>query len=285
MKDFSPLAITSAVVGFPADIGVITRTDGTVFRFAQSDIAIVMADGSGDTFAVIPGLAVSAVKHTSNGETPSCQIVAVHGDGYTFDSADIDIGLFDGATVQLYKVDRLNLTRKGLFFTGAISNITVDPIGHLVTFDVKSGNPAKILMTAKRQPMCRVDLFSTLCQVNKVSYAVSTTVATIVNAFSFTVTGSLAQADGYFNGGVCVTASGVAFVMGNWVQSTQKISTYSAVNRLLTVGLGLTIYPGCDKTDTITGCGKFTVADPNGNYINFQGDNHYTGPAVAAQQV
>ncbi len=59
MKDFSPLAITSAVVGFPARLCVITRTDGVVRRFADSDTSIVVL---GDTFSVVPGLQISAVK-------------------------------------------------------------------------------------------------------------------------------------------------------------------------------------------------------------------------------
>ncbi len=132
--------------------------------------------------------------------------------------------------------------------------------------------------------MCRTDLFSTLCQLNKVTYAVAATVATIVDHFTFTVSG-LVQADGYFNQGVCVTADGVTFEIAKWVQSTQTITAYLPCNRFLSVSLGLTLYPGCDKTDTATGCGKFTVADPNGNYINFQGENHFLGTAAAAQQV
>jgi uncharacterized phage protein (TIGR02218 family) len=277
VKDFSPLAITNAVVGFPARLGVITRTDGTIIRFAESDTAITVL---GDTFAVVPGLQISAVKHTSNGEMPSCQIVGVHGIGYTFDSVDLDVGLFDGAAVQLYIVDRLNLTRKGLLFTGAVSNISYSPMEHQVSFDVKGpASSAKILMTQTRSPMCRTDLFSVLCGVNKASYAVSTTVATIPSAFAFTVSGSLAQADGYFNQGVAVTASGIAFVIANWVQSTQTITSYLARNRVLTVGLGLTIYPGCDKTLGSTGCAKFS------NQLNFQGEPHFLGTAAAAQQV
>jgi hypothetical protein len=126
VKDFSPLAITDPVVGFPARVGVITRTDGTVIRFAESDIAITVL---GDTFQVIPGLAVSAVKHTANGEMPSCEFVAVHGNGFTFDSTEIDVGLFDGATVQIYIVDRLNLTRKGLFLPGRF------PTSSLIRFE------------------------------------------------------------------------------------------------------------------------------------------------------
>ncbi len=278
MKDFSPLSITAAAVGFPARLCVITRTDGTVYRIAESDEPVVVGS---DTFNVIPGLQISAVKHTSNGEMPSCQIVAVHHAGGLFDTQDIDTGLFDAAAVQIYIVDRKNLSRKGLHFTGSFANITYSR-DNTVQFDVKGpAVGAKILMTQKRAPMCRTDLFSVLCGLNKASYAVSTTVSAIVDQFNFTVTGSLAQADGYFNQGVAVTASGVAFEIGNWVQGTQTITSYSPCDRILTAGSAITLYPGCDKTasPSLTGCGKFS------NALNFQGEPHFLGTAAAAQTV
>ena len=278
MKDFSPLAITSAAVGFPARLCVITRTDGIIYRIAESDTTITV---SGDTFAVVPGIQISAVKHTANGEMPSCQIVAVHGSSATINSADLDIGLFDGATVQLYIVDRLNLTRKGLLFTGSIATISYD-VENQVVFDVKGpAVGAKVLMTQKRSPMCRTDLYSTLCGVNPAAYIVTGTIASIINAFNFTVSGlSISPpADGYFNGGVAVTASGKSFEIGNWVQSTSTITAYLPCNRILTVSAGLTLYPGCDKTMGVNGCPKFA------NQLNFQGEPHFLGSAAAAQQV
>lgn len=276
MKDFSPLAITEAVVGFPARIGVVTRTDGVIIRFAESDIALTVG---ADTYAVVPGLQLSAVKHTNNGEMPSCEIVAVHrSSDAAFNSIALDIGLYDGAVVQIYIVDRLNLSAKGLLFTGAIASITYS-VENQVRFAVKGvAVGAGILMTQKRSPMCRTDLFSSLCQLVATSYDVAATVATIVDAFTFTVSG-LAQADGYFNGGVATTASRRAFVMGNWVNSTQTITAYLPCDRLIDVGDALTLYPGCDKTDGAGGCGKFS------NWINFQGENHFLGTAAAAQQV
>ncbi len=277
MKDFSPLAITSAAVGYPAHVVVITRTDGTGIRISESDEAITI---DGDTYAVVPGFRVSAVKHTANGEMPSCQITAVHGVGATFDSDDLDVGLFDGATVQIYIVDRLGLARKGLLFTGSLSTITYEPCSYQLTFEVRGPSArAKKVMTQRRSPMCRTDLFSTLCGLNPASYDVATTVATIVDAFTFTVSGSLAQDDGYFNQGVCLTAGGTAFEMGKWIQSTQTITAYLPCSRLLSVGLGLTLYPGCDKTLGVNGCPKFS------NQLNFQGEPHFTGTAAAAQQV
>ncbi len=277
MKDLSPLGITNAVVGFPGRLCVITRRDGPVIRIAESDEAITVL---GDTFAVVPGLQISAIKDTSNGEVPSCQIVAVHQTGATIDSADLDIGYFDGAAVQIYCVDRMDLSQKNLLFTGAIANITYD-IENQVVFDVKGPSAsAKILMTQKRQPMCRTDLFSTLCGANAATYAVAATVATLVtgNAFGFTVSG-LVQADDYFNGGVGVAPNGTAFVIAGWVNSTQKITTYLPCDRLLSVGDSITLYPGCDKTLSATGCAKF------GRQLSFQGEPHFLGTAAAAQQV
>ncbi len=210
---------------------------------------------------------------------PSCQIVAVHGSGYTFDSEELDVGLFDGAAVQIYMVDRLNLTRKGLLFTGVISTTTTDPIGHQVSIDVKGPTAStRILMTQKRSPMCRTDLFSTLCGADKTAYDVAATVATIPTAFTFTVSG-LVQADGYFNQGVMLTANGVARQISNWVLSTQTITTYLPCDRLLSVSLGVTLYPGCDKTLGANGCPKF------GRQLSFQGEPHFLGTAAAAQQV
>jgi hypothetical protein len=63
------------------------------------------------------------------------------------------------------------------------------------------------------------------------------------------------------------------------VQATQTVTTYLPSWQLLTVGNALTLYPGCDKTMTATGCIKFN------NQINFQGEPHFLGTAASAQQV
>lgn len=275
MKDFAPLHFMAAAVGFPARLCTITRRDGQVYRIAESDEPITIG---GQIWAVVPGIQISAVKHTANGEMPSCQIIAVHNRGTVLDSNDIDIGLFDSAAVQIYIVDRMNLATPKLLFTGAIGDISYS-IENQAVFNVKGPAAfAKILMTQKRSPMCRTDLFSVLCGVNSASYAVHTTITAIIDQFNFTVTG-VSQPDGWFNQGVMVLDSGTALQAANWVQSTQTVTTYLPSFRLLTVGGSLTMYPGCDKTMTATGCQKFS------NAINFQGEPHFTGTAAAAQQV
>ncbi len=276
MKDLSPLAIDQPVVGYPARIGVITRKDGEVRRFAESDEPLVV---DGDTYDIVAGLQVSAVKHTSNGEVPSCLFVGVTGD--TFDFHEIKARLYDGAAVQIYTVDRLNLSRKGLLFTGSISDTAQALVERQFSFSVKGPSASsRIVMTRTRQPTCQTDFCSVLCGLDIEDYKAITTVATIDTAFSFTVTGPLAQADGYFNNGILVTDAGAKFEIGNWTNSSQTVLAYLPSNRLLTVGQTVTLYKGCDKTlEGPNGCAGV------GNQLNFVGEPHFLGHAAASQQV
>jgi len=277
MKDFSAVDLTAAAVGFPARLCVITRRDGEVYRFAESDEPIVVG---GDTYSLAPGLQISAIKHTSDGGVPSCTVAAVHELGGIFDTQDVDIGFFDAAAVEIHLVDRANLAAgKGMMFKGTIADISYNT-EHQVIFDVKGPVvSAKVLMTQRRSPMCRTDLYSVLCGVDKTAWDVATTVDAIGTAFSFTVTGGLSQATGWFNQGVVVMPNGLGFEIANWTQSTQTINTYLPINRILSAGLALTLYPGCDKTLGPNGCQKYS------NQLNFQGEPHFTGTAAAAQQV
>ena len=277
-EKFFPAGLPAPRVGFPARLCVITRQDGQFYRIAESDDPITVG---GVTYAVVPGLQISAVTHTNNGETPSCQIVAVHNRGTVLDSNDIDVGLFgNGAAVQIFIVDRMNLATPKLLFTGTMSNITYS-VENQAVFDVKgNGNFAKRVMTQTRSPMCRTDLFSVLCGVDQAAYAVHATIASIIDVFNFTVTGASSHPDGWFNQGVMVLASGSSFAeMANWVQSSQTVTSYLPSQRLLSVGENLVMYPGCDKTLGANGCAKFF------NQLSFQGEPHYLGTAAAAQQV
>lgn len=275
MKDLSPLNIEQPVVGYPARLVEITRTDGTVIRIAESDEPLEV---DGDTFDVVAGFQVSAVKHTANGEVPSCQFVGVIGD--TFDSDEITFGLFDSATVQIYTVDRLNLSAKGLLFTGAISDISISHIQRQFSFSVKGPSASsRIVLTRKRSPMCQTDFGSVLCGVDIESYKAVTTVVSVASAFSFTVTG-LAQADGYFNNGIVVTGSGQKFDIGQWTNSTQTVLAYLPCNHFLTAGDTVTLYKGCNKVlVSAGGCSGIS------NQLNFVGEPHFLGTAAAAQQV
>jgi uncharacterized phage protein (TIGR02218 family) len=266
-----PLTLTDRVVK-PARLCVIERRDGTVIRIAEAQTAITAI---GDVYTPVAGCEISAVKHTIGGEVPSMEIIAAHSVGGIFDTDAIDKGLYDAAAVNLYIVNRANPSTLGLLFTGTIQPVTYDISGK-VSFDIRG--PAVGATTGyiqKFAPMCRTDLFSSLCGVDPDVYDHAGTVGSIIDRFNFTVAGLASPpADGWFNGGVIRTAGGVAFEAASWSLSALKITTFLPTYRLVTVGEGLTLWPGCDKR-IATCAGKFN------NALNFQAEPHSIGVYAA----
>jgi len=264
-----PLTLSDRVVK-PARLVVITRRDDIVMRIAETQTAITVG---GNVYAPLAGCEISAVKHTLGGNVPSLEIRGAHNNTGTaaFLTSDIDIGLFDAAEVQLYIVNRANPTTMGLLFTGTIQPVSYDISGS-VSFDVRG--PAIGAGTGYIQrfaPMCRTDLFSSLCGVNPDSYELAATVTAIVNRFNFTI--SIAPTpDGYLNGGVVLTELGVAFEIAN--QTGASLTAYLPFHRVLAVGMGLALWPGCDKRIA-------TCHQRYNNAQSFQGEPHSIGVYAA----
>jgi uncharacterized phage protein (TIGR02218 family) len=259
-----PISLTDRVIK-PARLLVITRRDGTVMRIAEAQSSIT---AGGNVYTPLAGVEISAVKHTLGGATPSLQITAAHNASGTaaFDTVAVDMGLYEAAEVELYVVDRDNPAVLGLMFTGTIQPVNYDVAGS-VSFDVRGPSVGAIKNYIQRfAPMCRTDLYSTLCGVNPDSYQLTATVTAIVNRFNFTI--SITPADNYLNGGVIRTALGYAFEIA--AQTGSSLTAFLPSNRFLAVGMGLTLWPGCDKR--IATCyGKFN------NALNFQGEPHSIG--------
>jgi uncharacterized phage protein (TIGR02218 family) len=267
-----PLDLTATVL-FPVRLLTVTRLDGTVLRIAEADETIVC---DGDTFVALEGGEMSAVEHTLGGGIPSMQVKFNHSETGTFDTSDIANGFFDGAAVLLYIADRNNLALgKGLLFTGTIQPISYD--NYLSgTFGIKGQASEAQSIVQTYAPMCRTDLFSSLCTVDPASYAHAGTIGSIVDKFDCVIAGlSSPPEDGYFNLGVGVTAGGITFEIANWVQSTLTLTTFLPRCALFTEGEAVTLYPGCDKT--IATCkARFS------NNLNFQAEPHFAGKSAAS---
>ena len=185
----------------PARLVVITRRDGTVMRIAEAQSAITVG---GNVYTPIAGCEISAVKHTIGGDTPSLEITGAHNTAAAaaFDTIDSRHGAI---TIRrrstLYIVNRDNPAVLGLMFSGTIQPINYNVAGQ-VSFDVRGQSVnAGIGYIQKFAPMCRTDLYSTLCTVNTDAYALTATVTAIINRFNFTV--SIAPSpDNYLNSGI-----------------------------------------------------------------------------------
>lgn len=160
MKDL-PLTLTSAELK-PARICTITRRDGTTYRVTDAQTAVTI---DSNTWSPLAGFTLGAIKHTSGGAAASTQIDIVHSDGGTFDTGDINAGRFDSASVVVGVVNRSSLASIGTYFTGTMQSCTFTSNGS-ASFDVLGLAMENIgIITQKYQPMCRVDLGSTLCHV------------------------------------------------------------------------------------------------------------------------
>jgi uncharacterized phage protein (TIGR02218 family) len=268
MKSF-PITLNQKTL-FPARLVKITRLDGVVLRIAEADESLVV---DGNTFAPLPGAEISAVKHILNGDMPSMEIKFAHSVGGTLDTTELNDGFWDGAAVLVYLVDRASLSILGdPLFKGVIDTVTVDAIEGSCSFDIRGLAAQAEAFIQTYQPMCRTDLFSSLCQINKTLWAQTGTIDTIVDRFNFTVAGlSSPPADGWFNQGTFETASGFKELIANWDLGTLTITTYQPrCLARLTAGQGLTLYPGCDKTGT-------TCRVKFNNKGNFQGEDHFLG--------
>jgi len=268
MRDYN-ITLTSTTL-FLARVVTITRLDGVVLRIAEAEEAIV---ASAQTFLPLPGAVISAVKHIIGGDVGSMEITFAHSDGGTLDTFELNAGFWDGSRVQMHIVDRSTATTLGdPIFTGLIDIVTIDLIGSRGSFDIRGLAAQAEAFIQTFQPMCRTDLFSSLCQLNENDWDHAGTVGTIIDRFNFTVAGlSSPPVDGWFNQGTFVTASGFKGVTANWVQGSLKMTTYQPVcMSRLTAGEAITLYPGCDKTATM-------CRERYNNRINHQGEAHFLG--------
>jgi len=158
MRNYN-IALTSTTL-FLARVVRLTRLDGVILRIAEADEPIT---ASAETFLPLPGSEISAVKHMINGEVGSIEIRFAHSEGGTLDTAELNTGFWDGATVQMYLVDRSSATTLGdPIFTGVIDTVSLILIGSQGSFDIRGLSVQAEAFIQTYQPMCRTDLFSVL---------------------------------------------------------------------------------------------------------------------------
>lgn len=269
-----PVTLTNVVLFF-ARLVVITRLDGTVLRIAEADQAITV---SPNNYTPLPGAEISAVKHVLGGEPGSMEIRFAHAVAGVLDTEDLNNGVWDGATVQLYIVDRANISTLGNpRFTGTIEVVNLDPVGGGGSFDIRGIGARAESMIQTYQPMCRTSVFSRLCGLDPDDFDHAGTVGSIIDHYTITVSGlGSPPADGWFNGGTAVAESGFEFEIATWTLSDLTLKTYLPVcRRRLIAGEDLTLYPGCDLRGE-------TCRVKFNNKINpvsggFQGEDHFRG--------
>lgn len=141
----------------------ITRIDGTVFRFTDSDQTVFFADGQ--EFVSNGAYKRSAIENTGTLSVDNLEVQGI-ADTMALPEADLRTGLFDGATVEIYVTPWQFLIkgevkmRKGFF--GAVTVLTNN------TYTVELRGLLQRLShvyTEVYSSTCSVDLGSTACGI------------------------------------------------------------------------------------------------------------------------
>lgn len=159
----------------------------------------------------------------------------------------------------------------GLLFKGTIGNVSINRRG-LATFEARSSlTLGRGFISERFGPACRADLFDARCKVNKDSFKASATVAAVSGQFSFTVTASPdgRAVSGWYDMGQGVietgTNAGTAFAIKTWTAGSLSVEGMEPVDKLVSAGDTLTLYPGCDKSSSM-------CINRYANIINYRGE-------------
>lgn len=190
---------------------------------------------------------------------------------------DLQSGLFDNATVNIWLVNWSDPNERELLRTGHIGEIARED----GTFRAEIRGLASALDQEQGriyQPLCDADVGDTRCKVdlNNSLYTAAGQVASSDNSAHLTMTGLAAFDSGWFSGGLLTFTSGANAGRAVEVTAHRKLSgldhfdLWQPMVGLIDVGDAITITAGCDKRfDTCKA--KFS------NHLNFQGFPHIPG--------
>lgn len=245
----------------------VARTDGTTQGFTDHDRDLVI---DGLTYLASSGFAKFNLTDKSNLEAGNMQVDAMIDAGMT--AADLRARKYDYADVEIFLVNWADLSAGKLALVkGKFGPVTINEFA----FSVELRGLADRLSNIRGdlyQPTCRVDLGSPECGVDVTPLTQSGTVATTDGGRNLTATG-ITAADGYFDGGLLVWATGAnagqAAEVRTWAASGTLV-LYLKAPVAISAGDTFRLQPGCDKLVD-------TCAKKFSNVVNFRGEPYVPG--------
>lgn len=244
----------------------LERADGWVRGFTDHDRELVV---DGLTYVASTGFLPSAIKTASDLSVDNLDV-----DGFLDDAAlraeDLIAGLFDGARIEVFIVNWLDLGQGRLLLRKGF-------LGEIKRADQRFSAEIRGLSNRLQQTagklysrLCRVDLGSTECGValgpRTDTYAVTQVIA------ADTVRIVTARATGFFTFGKATFTTGANAGAINEVllHDGQTIRLFVPMPRPIVVGDQIVLVAGCDKTPETCNA-KFA------NILNFRGEPHIPG--------
>ncbi len=252
-----------------AHVWRITRRDGQVFGFTDHDRQIQF-----DTLTCEPsvGLSVGAVEKSLGLGADTASIAGALS-SEAFAEEDLGRGLWDGASVDLYRVDWTDPDQRIHLFSGRIGEVRRGA----QAFEAElRGLQAPLNVPVGRvfSRFCDADVGDARCGKNIETsvFRGEGAVTSVVNAAAFRASGLGAYAEGWFTRGRLVwDAGGESEIAAHRSEAGEAaIELLDAPGAVLALGAAFTIYAGCDKRHE-TCRAKFA------NAMNFRGFPHMPG--------
>ncbi len=239
----------------------ITRVDGQVFGFTDSDRDIVFA---GITHHAATGSNPSSIKTTSDLSVDNLEVQAVL-DSSTITEADIQAGLWDYAQTKISIVNYLDLTMGEMILRqGFLGNITTGRFNFIAEL---RGMMQPLQQTIGRVcgASCDVALGSAKCGIVLATFTVTGSVTAVTSSRIFTDS-IRAEAAGYFDGGLITWTGGLnaTYQMEVKTFAAGVISLQQAMPNAITLGDTYSMSAGCDKL-------RSTCVSKFNNVVNFRG--------------
>jgi uncharacterized phage protein (TIGR02218 family) len=216
-----------------------------------------------------PGFVMGQARVTDGSDPAALSIeIPVSDDGPVTPDA-VTRGLYQGAAVVVSIVAYVNDTvSPAIGFKWVVGETRITNDG-FAAFEIRAESRiGRELVLKTFGPVCSANWADDRCGVDPTSFTDTVTVASVVDAYSFTVTGS-SRADGFFDNGAIKFTAGDnldrAYTVRKWDLDTATVSLWEPLRADLAVGDTATMHAGCDKTRGAGGCTKFS------NIARFQG--------------
>jgi len=252
----------------------VTRRDGVAYGFTDHDRALSFG---GRTYRADSGMSARAIVQGTGLAVDNSEALGVLSDSSVRD-ADIEAGLFDGAAVEMWLVNWLDVSQRMLRFRGTIG-------------EIRRGAGAfhaelRGLTEALNQPQgrviqraCSAVLGDSRCRFNlaSVGYREERPVEAVEGGRVFRFAVMDTYQDRWFERGRVTALSGAAAGLSGTIKhdrlrpdGSREIELWEGLRGVVAKGDSLRIEAGCDKR-AATCRAKF------GNIVNFQGFPYIPG--------
>jgi uncharacterized phage protein (TIGR02218 family) len=251
----------------------LTRADGIVQGFTDHDRDVAFG---GATYAAASGISAGEVQSSLDLSVDNLAVAgALSSDA--LNETDLAAGLYDGAAVELWRVDWAAPDMRVLMRKGTLGEVKRGPLA----FEAE----LRGLMQALNQPVgraycyaCDADVGDTRCGIDvaNAAYVGAGTVVSATDNRRLTAAGLGGFSTGWFTGGKLTWTSGANEGCAIEVKRHGKalaaavIEIWQEASRPIAVGDGFTVTVGCDKAFA-------TCKSKFGNAANFRGFPYMPG--------